>query len=54
MRAILSVSDKTGVEDLGRRLVGLGAEIYSTGGTLAALQSAGVEAQSVSELTDFP
>jgi phosphoribosylaminoimidazolecarboxamide formyltransferase/IMP cyclohydrolase len=54
MRAILSVSDKTGLEELGRRLGALGVEIYSTGGTLAALQAAGVGARSVSELTNFP
>jgi len=54
MRAILSVSDKAGIEAAARRLAGFGVEIYTTGGTLAALQRAGVEAHSVTELTDFP
>ncbi|MDQ3328589.1 MAG: bifunctional phosphoribosylaminoimidazolecarboxamide formyltransferase/IMP cyclohydrolase [Chloroflexota bacterium] len=54
MRAILSVSDKAGIEDAARRLAGFGVEIFSTGGTLAALQGAGVAASSVTDLTDFP
>lgn len=54
MKAVLSVSDKRGIEDLGKRLVSLGVEIYSTGGTLAALHSAGVPARSITELTGFP
>ncbi|MDP9351135.1 MAG: bifunctional phosphoribosylaminoimidazolecarboxamide formyltransferase/IMP cyclohydrolase [Chloroflexota bacterium] len=54
MRAILSVSDKRGIEDVARRLVRLGAELYSTGGTLSVLQAAGLEARSISELTQFP
>jgi phosphoribosylaminoimidazolecarboxamide formyltransferase/IMP cyclohydrolase len=54
MRAILSVSDKSGIDRLGSALAGLGAEIYSTGGTLQALRAAGVPAQPISALTGFP
>jgi phosphoribosylaminoimidazolecarboxamide formyltransferase/IMP cyclohydrolase len=54
MRALVSVSDKTGLEALGRGLVELGAELYSTGGTQRALEAAGVPVQAVSELTGFP
>ena len=54
MRAIVSVSDKTGIAELGRSLAGLGAEIYSTGGTKAALAAAGVPVKAVSDLTGFP
>ncbi len=54
MRAILSVSEKSGIDLLGRGLVELGAEIYSTGGTMRALESAGVPVRAVSELTGFP
>ncbi len=54
MRAILSVSDKAGIETAARRLVEFGVEIYSTGGTLVTLHEAGIEAQSVTELTNFP
>ncbi len=54
MRAIVSVSDKTGIEELGRGLAALGFEIYSTGGTKQALAAAGVPVRAVSELTGFP
>jgi phosphoribosylaminoimidazolecarboxamide formyltransferase/IMP cyclohydrolase len=54
MRAIISVSDKIGVCDLGRGLAGLGAEIYATGGTQRALQAAGIAVRAVTELTGFP
>jgi len=54
MRALISLSDKTGVETLGTGLAALGAEIYATGGTRQALDAAGVPARSVSELTGFP
>ena len=54
MRAIVSVSDKTGIAELGRELSQRGVEIYSTGGTLKALTTAGVGAQSISQLTGFP
>lgn len=54
MRAILSVSDKTGIDTFGRELAAQGIEIFSTGGTLRALQQAEVAARSISELTGFP
>ena len=54
MRALISVSDKTGIEPLGHQLAGLGIEIYSTGGTKRVLETAGVAVQSVSDLTGFP
>ncbi len=54
MRALVSVSDKTGVVDFARGLHQLGVEIYSTGGTKKALQEAGVSCRSVEELTNFP
>ena len=54
MRALVSVSDKTGVVDFARGLNQLGVEIYSTGGTKKALQEAGVSCHSVAELTNFP
>ena len=54
MRAILSVSDKTGLVDFAQGLRGLGVDIYSTGGTKKTLQEAGVPTHSVEELTGFP
>jgi phosphoribosylaminoimidazolecarboxamide formyltransferase/IMP cyclohydrolase len=54
MRALISLSDKTGIKMLGTGLAVLGAEIYATGGTKKALDAAGVPSKSVSELTDFP
>jgi phosphoribosylaminoimidazolecarboxamide formyltransferase/IMP cyclohydrolase len=54
MRALISLSDKTGLEKLGSGLAALGAEIYATGGTRQALDAAGVPTRSVSELTGFP
>jgi len=53
-RALLSVSDKTGLVDLARGLVEAGVEILSTGGTGAALRDAGVPFVPVSEVTGFP
>ncbi|MFW6094527.1 MAG: bifunctional phosphoribosylaminoimidazolecarboxamide formyltransferase/IMP cyclohydrolase, partial [Pseudomonadota bacterium] len=53
-RALISVSDKTGVVDLGRGLARLGVEILSTGGTFAALEEAGVPVTEVSAHTGFP
>ena len=53
-RALLSVSDKTGIVDLAKRLVELGFEILSTGGTMGALQEAGVPVIGVSDVTGFP
>jgi phosphoribosylaminoimidazolecarboxamide formyltransferase/IMP cyclohydrolase len=54
MRAIISVSDKTGVTDFAKGLSQLGFEIFSTGGTKKALAEAGVPVKSVSEITGFP
>ena len=54
MRAIISVSDKTGVNVLGRGLAELGVDIYSTGGTRRALEAAAVPVRPVSDLTGFP
>lgn len=53
-RALLSVSDKTGIVDLGRALVGLGFELLSTGGTATALAEAGLPVTAVSDVTGFP
>ena len=53
-RALLSVSDKTGLTDLARALAGHGVELVSTGGTAAALREAGLAVRDVSELTGFP
>jgi len=53
-RALLSVSDKTGIVDLGKVLVEFGTEIVSTGGTAKVLREAGVPVREVSEVTSFP
>ncbi len=53
-RALISVSDKTGLEELGRGLSRLGIHILSTGGSAKALRKAGVEVTEVSEHTGFP
>jgi phosphoribosylaminoimidazolecarboxamide formyltransferase/IMP cyclohydrolase len=50
-RALISVSDKTGVADFARGLAALGVEILSTGGTAGALREAGIEVTDVSEFT---
>jgi phosphoribosylaminoimidazolecarboxamide formyltransferase/IMP cyclohydrolase len=54
MRAIISVSDKTGVADFARSLSKLGFENISTGGTMRALAEAGVAVRSISDITGFP
>ncbi|HOF03635.1 MAG TPA: bifunctional phosphoribosylaminoimidazolecarboxamide formyltransferase/IMP cyclohydrolase [Atribacterota bacterium] len=53
-RAIISVSDKTGVTELARGLIGAGYEIISTGGTAKTLREAGLEVTLISEVTGFP
>ena len=53
-RALLSVSDKTGLVELARALAGLGVELVSTGGTSAALKAAGLPVRDVADLTGFP
>ena len=53
-RALLSVTDKTGLVEFARGLGRLGVKLVSTGGTAAALRVAGLEVQDISELTGFP
>src|SRR5918998_5755732 len=53
-RALLSVSDKTGLVELGRALAGHGVELVSTGGTAKVLRDAGLEVRDISDLTGFP
>jgi phosphoribosylaminoimidazolecarboxamide formyltransferase/IMP cyclohydrolase len=53
-RALLSVSDKTGIVELGRRLAAQGTQLLSTGGTAKALREAGIAVTDVSEVTGFP
>ncbi len=53
-RALISVSDKSGVLDLARALSALGVELISTGGTAGMLRSAGLAVRDVSEVTGFP
>ena len=54
MRALFSVSDKTGVVEFAKELVGLGWEIIATGGTMKLLQDSGLEVINISEVTGFP
>src|ERR1043166_6114673 len=53
-RAILSVTDKTGLVEFARRVAGLGVELISTGGTARLLRDSGVAVKDISELTGFP
>ena len=53
-RALLSVSDKAGLAQLGAALAAQGVELVSTGGTAKALREAGLEVKDVSDLTGFP
>ncbi len=53
-RALLSVSDKSGLADLGKALAARGVELLSTGGTARALRDAGLAVRDGSELTGFP
>jgi phosphoribosylaminoimidazolecarboxamide formyltransferase / IMP cyclohydrolase len=53
-RALISVSDKTGIVDFARELSSFGVEIISTGGTAKALRDAGITVREVSEITGFP
>jgi phosphoribosylaminoimidazolecarboxamide formyltransferase/IMP cyclohydrolase len=53
-RALVSVTDKTGIADFARTLRGLGVELISTGGTAKLLRDAGIEVKDVSEVTGFP
>ncbi len=53
-RALLSVSDKTGLIDLGRALAQRGVELLSTGGSAKTLRQAGLEVRDVADVTGFP
>src|SRR5438132_2446846 len=53
-RALLSVTDKTGVVDFARELNELGVELISTGGTATMIRQAGLPVKDVSEVTGFP
>ena len=53
-RALLSVSDKTGIVELAKFLHSVGVEIISTGGTMKAIKEAGIPVTYVSDVTGFP
>jgi len=53
-RALISLSDKTGIVDFAKELAGYGVEILSTGGTAKLLRDAGLKVKDVSEFTGFP
>jgi phosphoribosylaminoimidazolecarboxamide formyltransferase/IMP cyclohydrolase len=53
-RAILSVTDKTGLAEFARKLAALGIELVSTGGTAKLLRDSGIAVKDISELTGFP
>jgi phosphoribosylaminoimidazolecarboxamide formyltransferase/IMP cyclohydrolase len=53
-RALLSVSDKTGLIDLGKALAARGVELLSTGGSAKTLRDAGLEVRDVADVTGFP
>lgn len=53
-RALISVSDKTGMLDLARALAAMGVELISTGGTSGQLRAAGLKVRDVAEVTGFP
>ncbi len=53
-RAILSVTDKSGLVDFARKLAGMNVELVSTGGTAKLLRDSGINVKDISELTGFP
>jgi phosphoribosylaminoimidazolecarboxamide formyltransferase/IMP cyclohydrolase len=53
-RAILSVTDKTGLVEFASKLAGMGVELISTGGTAKLLRDSGIAVKDISELTGFP
>jgi len=53
-RALISVSDKTGIVDFARELAHFNVEIISTGGTAKALRDAGITVREISDITGFP
>ena len=54
MRALISVSDKTGIVEFAKELVNLGVQIISTGGTYNTLKNEGLNIIGISEVTGFP
>ena len=52
--ALISVSDKTGIEEFAKNLMSLGIQIFSTGGTFKLLRENGVDAEEISTYTQFP
>ena len=54
MRALISVSDKTGVVEFAKGLRALGWEVIATGGTMKLLRESGVEVINISDVTGFP
>ncbi|WP_326908638.1 bifunctional phosphoribosylaminoimidazolecarboxamide formyltransferase/IMP cyclohydrolase [Sedimentibacter sp. MB31-C6] len=54
MRALISVSDKTGIVEFAKKLIELGVEIISTGGTKKVLEDADVKVSGISDITGFP
>src|SRR5580693_9942670 len=53
-RAILSVTDKTGLVEFARRLAAMNVELISTGGTAKLLRDSGIKVKDISDLTGFP
>ena len=53
-RALISVSDKTGLDDLGKALAARGVDLISTGGSAAALRAAGLKVRDVAQVTGYP
>ena len=53
-RALLSVTDKTGLVEFARHLAGMGVELISTGGTAKLLRESGISVKDISDLTGFP
>ena len=53
-RALISVSDKSGVVEFAKGLAGMGVELVSTGGTAKALKDAGLQVKDIGDYTGFP
>ena len=53
-RALISVSDKTGIVDFARELTSFNVEIISTGGTAKSLRDGGITVRDISDITGFP
>ena len=53
-RALISLTDKTGIEDFARQLAELGVSILSTGGTAKKIREAGIDVEDVADFTGFP